>query len=405
MFQSQWIVLIAGLFGLQMGVVCLALLRTPGMGGMGLKAWAAADFAVCGATAVLALRQGLPGWPFDGLAELVLVAALSTMLYGTRRFFGKRGYGWGWTAFHIAGVLGAGWLAASGAGQGAVALLLAAVGGLLALGLALTVVPRIAAKRGTGRLAALSLLVIALVAAVVSVLQSYAALRALLAPAGWPALLVDPASLHVVHAFAAVSLSISFALMAHDHLRRLLEQRARHDDLTHVLTRGAFWDAFKGACEQAERQRQPLTVAFVDLDHFKAINDLYGHLAGDGVLRHFAGLLSRSVREEDLVGRLGGEEFGIVMPNMTLERGRAATLRLSTLVRGTPCPSEPDAIHYTVSIGMAERLPGEDADALMRRADIALYDAKMMGRNCVSSDTGQPPDPARALRAREKLAV
>ncbi|AOY93474.1 GGDEF domain-containing protein [Cupriavidus sp. USMAA2-4] len=398
MSQSQWIVLIAGLFGLQMGVVCLALLRTPGMGGIGLKPWAAAGLAVCAAAVALVSRQWLPGGSPQGLAELMLVLALSAMLYGTRRFFGKRGHGWIWVALNAVILAAVGWMTLSRAPEYVVLLGLAAAGAVYALGLALIVLARVAGRRGIGRLAALSLLLIALASTLVSLLQAYAA-----AQDGRLFLPVEAGSLGVLHVFAAAGLSISFALMAYDRLRRLLEQRARHDDLTQVLTRGAFWEDFEAACEQAERKGQPLTVAFVDLDHFKAINDLYGHLAGDGVLRHFAGLLSRSVRAEDVVGRLDGEEFGIVMPNTSLDRGRAATLKLSTLVRGTPCPSEPDAIHYTVSVGMAERRPGEGPDALMRRADSALYEAKTMGRNCVASDAGRPQDSLpRFVRARDK---
>ena len=203
--------------------------------------------------------------------------------------------------------------------------------------------------------------------------------------------------------FGVVGLSVSFALMAHDRLRRIIERRARHDDLTDVLSRGAFWEELEVACKRAERQRAPFTVAFIDLDHFKAINDLYGHLAGDSVLRHFAGLLRKAAPARAVLGRLGGEEFAIVMPDTTLETGRAISVRLSALVRAAPCPSEPDAIAYTVSIGMAERQPGENADAVMRRADRALYDAKQMGRNCVSShDAAEAAGMPRRPRVRER---
>ncbi|MNY25414.1 putative diguanylate cyclase YcdT [compost metagenome] len=144
-------------------------------------------------------------------------------------------------------------------------------------------------------------------------------------------------------------------------------------------------------------------MAFIDLDHFKAINDLYGHLAGDSVLRHFAGLLRKAAPPGAVLGRLGGEEFAIVLPDTGMEAGRAVSLRLNAIVRGAPCPSEPDPIAYTVSIGMAERQAGENADAVMRRADRALYDAKQMGRNCVSShDSGEPVGMPRRPRVRER---
>jgi len=240
------------------------------------------------------------------------------------------------------------------------------------------------ATRGTGRLAALSLVLIVIAAAAINAWTVALPLAAVMQGGAWPRPMPWDGELAMLNVFALVGVSVSFALMAHDRLRRMLERRARHDDLTDVLLRGAFWEELEAACLRAERQRKPLTVAFVDLDHFKAINDVYGHLAGDSVLRHFAGLLRKSFGQFDVAGRLGGEEFAILMPDTALEQGRLACLRLATAVRATPCPSEPDPIAYTVSIGLAARQPGEGADALMRRADRALYDAKLKGRNCVS---------------------
>ncbi|QET01200.1 MULTISPECIES: GGDEF domain-containing protein [Cupriavidus] len=421
MFQSQVVVLIAGLFALQMAVVCAVLRRSPGMDRSGLSSWAAGDLIVALAVVLLAAHTMRPALPLEAVPELVLTAGLSMMVYGMRHFVGRPGRGLVLLALNVPG------LAARGAhalehgftpaahgiavlnatAEPAVAsLTLAAsvVQILLLLELVRITVPCVPMKRGTGRLAALSLVLVALACT--------ALIGMLIAPA--VVMLVDlrhlPAlaqsaphdGILVLLVFGMVGLSVSFALMAHDRLRRMLERRARHDDLTDVLSRGAFWEELEAACRKAERAQQPLTVAFIDLDHFKAINDVYGHLAGDSVLRHFAGLLRRNAPPGAIVGRLGGEEFAVVMPATTMEAGRAASLRLNTLVRATPCPSEPDPISYTVSIGMAERQPGENADAVMRRADRALYDAKLMGRNCVSShDSGDAPGMPRRPRVRE----
>ncbi|WP_423196813.1 MULTISPECIES: diguanylate cyclase [unclassified Cupriavidus] len=412
MFQSQVVVLIAGLFALQMAVVCAVLRRSTGMDRSGLTSWAIGDLTVAFAVVLLAMHMMRPEWPLDALPELVLSAGLSMMVYGTRHFFGRPGRARLLLALNVPGLAAYGvhaldsalMPAAAGNPEPVVAgLALAAsvIQILLLLELVRVTVPRLRFKRGTGRLAALSLILIALactgavglsLSPAVAALIEERALRTALPHDGLIVLLV----------FGVVGLSVSFALMAHDRLRRMLERRARHDDLTDVLSRGAFWEELEAACAQAERSRQPLTVAFVDLDHFKAINDLYGHMAGDSVLRHFAGLLRKSARPQDVLGRLGGEEFAVVMPGTSMETGRAASLRLNTLVRATPCPSEPDPIAYTVSIGMAEWRAGENADAVMRRADRALYDAKQMGRNCVSShDAGEGVGMPRRPRVRE----
>jgi diguanylate cyclase (GGDEF)-like protein len=421
MFQSQVVVLIAALFALQMAIVCAVLRRSAGMERSGLTSWALGDLVVTLAAVLLAIHIYRPEWPLAATPELALTMGLSLMVHGTRHFVGKPGRAAVLFLLNLPGLvvlaLHAG-IGLAGMVPGELSPIVAVVASpstvaglmlgasaiqmMLLLEMIRVTLPRLPMKRGMGRLAVLSLTLVALACTVIAGAQAWAPLSTLVD--GHPLVTPDERdSITVCFVFGVVGLSVSFALMAHDRLRRIIERRARHDDLTDVLSRGAFWEELEGACKLAERQRAPFTVAFIDLDHFKAINDLYGHLAGDSVLRHFAGLLRKAAPERAVLGRLGGEEFAIAMPDTTLETGRAISVRLSALVRSAPCPSEPDAIAYTVSIGMAERQPGENADAMMRRADRALYDAKQMGRNCVSShDTAEGAGMPRRPRVRER---
>ncbi len=388
MFQSHMIVLIAGLFALQMAVVCAVLRRSPGMGLSGLTSWAVGDLVAAAAAAMPVLAELAGYWLAADAADLALFSGISLMVVGTRHFAGKPGRASLLLVVNLilgATIAGGTWWPHAEWPQMLnpwMSTLLGFGRVLLLLDIVRSVVPLLAHKRGTGtgRFAALSLV---LIAAACAGLNVWNLAGAMVMP-GVPGPLAQDGSLIVLNVFAVGGLSVSFALMAHDRLRRMLERKASHDDLTGLLGRGAFWEQLEAASGQADRNGKPLTVAFVDLDHFKAINDVYGHLAGDSVLRHFAGLLRKTAGPQDIVGRLGGEEFAIVMPDTTLERGRATSLRLGTAVRNTPCPSEPDAIAYTVSIGMAQREPDETVENLMRRADRALYDAKQAGRNCVS---------------------
>lgn len=413
MFQSQVVVLIAGLIALQMAIVCAVLRRSAGMERSGLTSWALGDLVVTLAVVLQAAHAYRPEWPLAALPELGLTAGLSMMVHGTRHFAGKRGRGMLLGLLNLPGLAAVVIHAASELGGAAVervpadtlawlAVAAAAIQVLLLLEIVRVTLGLVPLKRGTGRLAALSLSILSLGCMVLAGAEAWPVLLALMDGHAQPTAALF-GSMTVWLVFGVMGLSVSFALMAHDRLRRIIERRARHDDLTDVLSRGAFWEELEFECKRAERLHKPLTVAFIDLDHFKAINDLYGHLAGDSVLRHFAGLLRKAASAETVIGRLGGEEFAIVMPDTNLETGRAVSVRLSAMVRATPCPSEPDPIAYTVSIGMAERQPGENADAVMRRSDRALYDAKQMGRNCVSShDAEEVVGMPRRPRVRER---
>jgi diguanylate cyclase (GGDEF)-like protein len=154
------------------------------------------------------------------------------------------------------------------------------------------------------------------------------------------------------------------------------------DPLTGVNNRATMLHELEKHCELARRHRRPLSVVLADLDHFKGVNDTYGHAAGDRVLQLFGGLLAGRLRGSDRVGRLGGEEFLLVLPETTaiLAQGVAEQLRQSLERERIEVPG--GTLRVTCSLGVAELLPSdEDGGVLLARADAALYAAKAGGRN------------------------
>ena len=156
---------------------------------------------------------------------------------------------------------------------------------------------------------------------------------------------------------------------------------AQTDELTGLMNRRAFFEHAHLLYAQCRQHRQPLSALMLDMDHFKAINDTYGHQAGDQVLRQVGGVISASFRQADVYGRLGGEEFAVLLPNTTLETAQGIAEQLITAIAGLA--SEP-VQGLTASLGVATtRSPDQDLHSLMNSADKALYRAKAMGRNQV----------------------
>jgi len=180
-----------------------------------------------------------------------------------------------------------------------------------------------------------------------------------------------------------------------------LRHRSRHDGLTGLLNRRAIEETLLGQMQRSRRTGEPFTVLMLDLDHFKTINDRYGHAAGDRALKHTAAALKAELRELDALGRFGGEEFLVLMPGATVETALPVANRLRTaLVTDAPL-FEGATLLLSVSIGIAQwREPAEEPSRLLMRADAALYDAKLRGRDCVVVDASDMEYTARMASAR-----
>ncbi len=164
--------------------------------------------------------------------------------------------------------------------------------------------------------------------------------------------------------------------------RETLRFEAMHDSLTQLLNRGATLEHLDRELARASRRNSSLTVLVADLDHFKAINDTWGHATGDIVLREAARRLKIGVRAYDSVGRLGGEEFIGVLPDCDARAGLSVAQRLCRLVSESPVVTPAGQVPVTISIGLAasDQFPAATAEELTRAADAALYQAKNAGR-------------------------
>ncbi|MBC8639349.1 GGDEF domain-containing protein [Caballeronia sp. EK] len=181
------------------------------------------------------------------------------------------------------------------------------------------------------------------------------------------------------------SLCIGLVMMAHDRLAQRLERLARFDDLTGALSRKAFLATAAERLARGGQKRGREYVAVVDVDHFKSVNDRYGHAAGDEVLRHFASIVRARIRDDDAFGRIGGEEFCLFCAAERIEDVTALVERLRKTVEATPCDVPGGVLHYTFSAGIAAWDGREPLASLMARADSLLYAAKVAGRNRVKA--------------------
>ncbi|HET7850863.1 MAG TPA: GGDEF domain-containing protein [Pseudolabrys sp.] len=191
----------------------------------------------------------------------------------------------------------------------------------------------------------------------------------------------------------AVGAAFIVMLMVKDYHVHIHRHAAATDALTGLLNRRAFLESAWSLCTVQRKRKQPVTLLMFDLDHFKSINDTFGHAVGDDVLRLFASTLRSSMRADDIIARLGGEEFAAIIPADLAATGRVAErVRSAFEITGAVIGENP--IGATVSIGAAVSADAdEDIDALIARADAALYSAKHAGRNRLH--TTEDAEPAR----------
>lgn len=172
------------------------------------------------------------------------------------------------------------------------------------------------------------------------------------------------------------------------HKTRALQSMALTDFLTKINNRRQFYALAKAALSKNKKEQDSLSIAVMDIDHFKQINDTYGHDIGDQVLIGFSKFLASFFREYDIVGRVGGEEFCVCLPGTGLEKGFHACERFRQEFENHPTSVLVDERDYQlnvrVSIGISEAIPNSELDLLIKQADKALYTAKNNGRNCVA---------------------
>lgn len=353
-----------------------------------LAIWGIAHLTGSGASCLLGLRGAIPDWVSIGIGNAVIIGAYGLIWSGVRAFEGRRPL-LGWALAGSVLWIAACFVPAFYASMAGRVILASTVAGLYCASGAWMI--------WRGRTEPLISRYPALV-----LLGTYAAVYwvriplSLLFPPPAVATLSDSPWLAVLCFVGTLySVAIAFVLMALTKERAEREQRhaAETDALTGIANRRAFV-----ARAEACLASRPAALLLLDLDHFKAINDRYGHSVGDAVLTAFCHAAAPMLPRSAVFGRLGGEEFACLLP----ETGPALAARFAESVRDSvgriAHPDYPD-LRVGVSIGIAAGRAGSDLDDLLRRADGALYEAKHGGRDQVKVEAPAEPDPAVVLAA------
>lgn len=168
---------------------------------------------------------------------------------------------------------------------------------------------------------------------------------------------------------------------------RILEQQAVQDPLTGINNRRAFDARLQEEFHRFQRYGQGFSLLVIDLDHFKRVNDLYGHTTGDQCLKEVTRRMGAVLRKSDFLARYGGEEFAVILPGIDMEGAKAVAEKLRGCVEKTRFLYQGQRVPLTISVGVAETKADEESpQSLFDRADAALYEAKKRGRNCVAAD-------------------
>ena len=373
------VILLAGAMGALMSVVIWFMRRSYPRSITGLGYWSAGPAIIFASTLLFGTRGILPEFFTVIIANLLLITGVTVLYLGSSHFYRVPADPRPWAAA-IAAITGVtAWFTLV---QSVYNMRLLAVAGFMAVVCAWHAA-LVVRRGGTSFSARFVQLVLVLEVLVL-------ALRAISAFSGDSADLLTASPIQTVYIAAytvtLLMLTVGFLLMAADRLREELEHIASHDPLTGILTRRALLDVCERELARCRRHGRDMSLLMLDLDHFKAINDTHGHLAGDQVILDFVARVEALLRKADNFGRFGGEEFVALLPETSLDEAMVVAERIRADVAGKLV--RPGC---TVSIGVTAATPGDTGIAsVLNRADEALYRAKGEGRNCVRSTQGTP---------------
>ena len=368
--DPKTIMLMAGALGAVMSAVLFLLKRNYPPTIRGVELWAVSLAMSFVAGSLFSTTGLLPTFLSTTVPSLMVFFAPLVSLLGTRRFFGVSGRVYPWVLLTLLAAGASIWFTYVKPDYGVRLQLSSFV--LTALGLAhIWLVWQKAGRTLAGRIA-LGVLVFG------SGIQMMRFVTATLYPAGDNVL--DASAQNVAYlaafAFVIVLMAISQVLLATERLRRELEHAASHDSLTDAFTRRYMKDALQRELARCLRHNRHMSVLLLDIDHFKKVNDTLGHQEGDRVLTDLVSNIKALLRGADLLGRFGGEEFVVLLPETPSDVAQMVAERIRAAMSSWGGP--------TVSIGVtASIVAGDTVDALLARADTAMYRAKNKGRNRV----------------------
>lgn len=366
------IIIMSGVLGLLLSVVMLSLRLSYPPSIKGLALWAAGPAFTFAATLLLGWRGQIPDAVSIIGANVLLLTGVSLFYLGTQRFFGLAASYRRWLGLVVATVPFLAWFSLVQPSFSARVLMVTAIW-IYVQAMLIVLIWRHGKEVFSTRYTAAVLLA----HVCVLLLRFFTALLPLPGEN-----LLEPSRIQTLYitanAFIILALCIGFVLMASDRLRDEFEHAASHDSLTNALLRRTLIEACEQELERCRRHGRRMVLLMLDIDHFKAINDTHGHQMGDRVLVDFVNRITPLLRRPDQLGRFGGEEFVVLLPETTQEEALAVAERIRIRV-GLPLNDLPS---ISVSIGMTSNRPDEaDLDVLLARADKALYKAKESGRN------------------------
>ena len=369
------LIVMSGILSLLLAVMLLFLQRSYPRNIRGLGLWAAAHALAFLSAVLFAGRGFLPDSITIVVANLVLLAGMVCYHAGVEQFFGQRP-AWGrWIALMLVLLPPLYWYALVEPSYNARLILVCLVWASVFLHMSWTIW-----RQGPENFSTRFTAVVLLIHATVLLLRFFSAWmplaeEGLLTPTRVQSLYVGS------NAIMLLALGMGLILMAGDRLRAEFEHMASHDALTNVLTRRVFLDACEQELARCRRHGRSMALLLLDVDHFKAINDTYGHQMGDRVLVDLVERIASLLRRPDQLARFGGEEFVLLLPETNQDEAVTVAERIVAHVAEGRDGLPP----ITVSIGVATNRPDEDQiDTLLARADKALYKAKDEGRNRVA---------------------